>query len=112
MPATAGIIAPPVVVLSIDPETIFDIAKLVEVAPWSDVLPDTVRVGVVIAPADEIEVVPVCPTAKVFAENAVVDALEIFVAPLNVFVFVNVFAVYVFGIVVDAWMNACTRASV
>ena len=26
------------------------------------------------APVEEIEVVPVCPTARVFAENAVVDA--------------------------------------
>ena len=39
----AGMMAPPVVVLRRLPEAMFDMAKFVEVAAWSEVLPETVR---------------------------------------------------------------------
>ena len=56
----------------------FAIAVTAEVPlPWRrPVAPETVSVGVVRAPVLEIEVVPVCPNAAVFAEKFVVDAFE------------------------------------
>jgi hypothetical protein len=43
-----------------------------------------VREGVVRAPVEEMEVVPVPPTARVFAEKLVVDALANVAAPVTV----------------------------
>ena len=68
--------------------------------------PVTNRDGVERTPVAEMEVVPVEPNAAVFPvtrpENSfVLVALVAVNPPLKVFVFVNVFAEYVFGIVDD-----------
>ena len=68
--------------------------------------PVTKRDGVERTPVAAMEVVPVEPNAAVLArtrpENSLVDvALVAINPPLKVFVFVNVFAEYVFGIVDD-----------
>ena len=43
MPGVAAMSAPPVVVFTSEPATIFEIAKFVEVACWSDDDPETVK---------------------------------------------------------------------
>ena len=56
---------------------IFEIAKLVEVACWSDELPLTVRPGVESAPVLLIVVVPVCPKDALFERWFVVKKLVV-----------------------------------
>ena len=72
-------------------------------------------------PAEENDEVALAPKSAVFAVTAcekkfvlvpfVPVKRESAVVPLKVVVFEKVFAVYVFGIVVDEWMNVCTRVS-
>jgi len=85
-------IAPPVVVLSKEPETMVEIAKLVDVACCKDVLPETVT-----APANvdvtDVDVAKIAPTEGVevptilVPSNATSDAfesVELFVPPFAI----------------------------
>ena len=84
--ATAGMIAPPVVVLSKEPEAMFDIAKEVEVAPASEVSPDTVRDCAIRFPS-------VASCEKRLVDDAVVEKRLVVVALLKILAPVNVLVV-------------------
>jgi len=73
--------APPVVVLSMEPEVIPVMAKDVEVAPWREVLPETVRApfALRVSPmftVEEMVVEPVTASAVVVTPTAVSPPLN------------------------------------
>ena len=82
--------APPVVVLSIEPEVMFEMARAVVVAPWSTVLPEMVRVLLMVVDADEMmppkkyeRPLEVAAVNSTFTRREVDDALIPFCAQIG-----------------------------